>query len=494
MLLDPSAFGSQVRPDAQVCVVGGGVCGLTLAHALAGRGVDVLLLESGGRGLDRAAQELNQGDVRGDAYTGLVATRHRQLGGTPHIWNTSVGSGMGAKYVPLDPEDFADWPWSAENLAPWYRAAHELCGLGPFRYDATDWLAPGDRLLTGPGDPLRSGVYQLGRREVFTQELPAALLAASNVRVVPGATVTRLIRDGERLTELEVARPNGTRYRIHPDAVVLAAGAIENARLLLASGFESDWLGRGFMEHPRDRSLVLVPRSVESLGAAAFYDTHPGPGGTLIHGRLTLSPASRRDHRLPNASISLFLRRRPAQESRGKQLLRRLQLLSPPFQGGYGWSRHPERDQAFDAFRLVVNLEQRPHRDNRITLGPDRDRLGVPKALLTYRWRNEEQVDLDRLRSLLATWFADSGHGVLQYQPGLPPDPNAHHHAGTTRMATEARDGVVSPEGRLHGSRNLYVVGSSVFPSAGFANPTLTAVALALRMADHLASSRDSAR
>ena len=93
-----------------------------------------------------------------------------------------------------------------------------------------------------------------------------------------------------------------------------------------------------------------------------------------------------------------------------------------------------------------------------------------------------------RLRGRLAEWFAAGGHGRLEYREGLPPDPNAHHHAGTTRMSEDPADGVVTPSCRVHGVENLYVAGASVFPTAGFANPTLTAVALTLRLADALSA------
>ena len=133
-----------------------------------------------------------------------------------------------------------------------------------------------------------------------------------------------------------------------------------------------------------------------------------------------------------------------------------------------------------------MNLEQRPHPDNRITLGSDRDALGMPRPVLHWRWRPDEQVGLQRLRALLVSSFESAGVGRVQVDSRLPTDPNAHHHAGTTRMARDPRHGVVDPDGRVHGTRNLFVCGASVFPTAGFANPTLTIVALALRLADHL--------
>src|SRR6185436_3827096 len=97
--------------DADVCVVGAGPAGLTLARELAARQRRIVVLESGGRGPDPMARELCEGTTRGDAYAALSVTRHRQAGGTAQIWNTLVDRTVGAKYVPLDGLDFEARPW-----------------------------------------------------------------------------------------------------------------------------------------------------------------------------------------------------------------------------------------------------------------------------------------------------------------------------------------------------------------------------------------------
>ena len=133
-----------------------------------------------------------------------------------------------------------------------------------------------------------------------------------------------------------------------------------------------------------------------------------------------------------------------------------------------------------------MNVEQRPNPENRIVLGTSRDRHGLPRAVLHWRWRDEEQAELARLRTRLATWLEAADLGRVEVQATSRPDPNAHHHAGTTRMHVDASRGVVDPDGRVHSMDNLYVTGASLFPTAGFANPALTIVALAVRLADHL--------
>ena len=152
----------------------------------------------------------------------------------------------------------------------------------------------------------------------------------------------------------------------------------------------------------------------------------------------------------------------------------------------YGWSRMQSPTTAFDRFDIVLNLEQRPRPDNRIELSSRTDRFGNPLPRLLLRWTEEEQNDLERMRGLLREWFRVANLGDLQTTVGRRPDLSAHHHAGTTRMTLDPRDGVVDPEGRVFGIDNLYVTGASVLPTAGFANPTLTIVALARRLGRHL--------
>jgi choline dehydrogenase-like flavoprotein len=150
------------------------------------------------------------------------------------------------------------------------------------------------------------------------------------------------------------------------------------------------------------------------------------------------------------------------------------------------WSRRRGKPRRFAAFELLLNLEQAPDPDNRVVLDTDCDRFGLPRPVLHWRWRARDQANLVRLRALVADELERHGLGRVEVDADGIPDPNAHHHMGTTRMHQDPRQGVVDAHGRVHGLSNLYVAGSSLFPTGGFANPTLTIVALALRLADHL--------
>lgn len=477
-----------------------------MARELIGRSLDILVLESGGLKPEEGIQELNDGTVVGGPYVGLRQTRYRGAGGAVQLWNTPVNGEIGGKYAPLDPWDFdqrsdvplSGWPFDRQHLDPFYERAQKACGLGRFAYDGSEWSDGPRPVLTPAGDHVTTRVYQFGSARPLSGRNVRDVRAASNVRLCHHATACRLEMDGagRRVVEAEVAVLPERRLRVRAGIFVLAAGAIENARLLLLSGGSrrdapgnsGDWIGRCFMEHPRDYSLTLIPSSPKVYCDARFFDPHRARCGTIIGGRLALQEKAIRSG-LPNASVTLLPRERALAEAPGaaRRLLARVRRLGRRrSRGGYGWSSVPNPAKVFDAFRLVVNLEQRPHPENRVVLSASRDPLGVPRAELHWRWRDQEQAGLERLRTSLAGWLDKAGLGRLEVRPGLRPDPNAHHHAGTTRMSKNPRHGVVDADGRIHGMDNVYITGSSVFPTVGFANPTLTIVALALRLADHL--------
>lgn len=311
--------------------------------------------------------------------------------------------------------------------------------------------------------------------------------------LLPSTTVVELVTDTplRSVRGVRAVRADGEGVRVEARHVVLACGAVENARLLLLAGLGGDrleWLGRGFMEHARDFSMVLVPESPGLFAEASFYDLHDRDDGVRVGGRLAPTAGARDAHDLPNASMTLI----PRARGRGRRSLleRTLRAMRRALGGGregrYGWSRVPAPERAFDIFDIVLNLEQRPRFGNRIELSGRRDRHGNPLPRLVLRWTEREQARLGRLRSLLEAWFRTAGLGKLRLTEGHRPDLSAHHHAGTTRMAGGPGEGVVDPDARVFGVDGLYAAGASVFPAAGFANPTLTVVATALRLADHL--------
>ncbi len=495
--------------ETDLCIVGAGPAALVIGRELASAGVRLTMLESGGHAYEQTSQDLNAGGVVGAAYDDLRSVRRRQLGGTVNSWNTYIGDEIAAKYAPLDVIDFehrdwlphSGWPFDAADLEPWYRKAQAICGLGPLAYDARDWIddrfAPPLRL---EDSGITTKIYQFGTAAALVDAQTTAIRDSAHAQLLLHATVTELKTYplAERIAAaLVVVRGRRDPIRVTAQVFVLACGGIENARLLLLSddtrpaglGNEHGWVGRCFMEHPRDYALTLLPARDTFLTEAHFYDQHDAAHGGVVMGRLAIAADALREARALQASATLLpIWRTPSPLLRILRSRKRNQGSRDAAypRGGAGWSRRSAGTEMLSGVRLLLNLEQAPSPHNRITLSADRDELGSRKTQLHWTWTEPEQRQLENTRRRFADALESAKYGKVHVETKRRPDPNAHHHAGTTRMHRDPQLGVVDADARVHGVENLFVAGGSVFPTAGFANPTLTIVALAARLAAHL--------
>lgn len=515
---------------AEVCIVGAGAAGQTLAKRLADAGRDVLLLESGGFDYDPAVQALNEAENTGLPYYDLERARLRFFGGTTAIW--------GGRTCRLDPIDFeardwipfSGWPFAAGDLAPYYQAAEAQLELLSDHH-AIHVL---DRLKSRPRlnrDVIDADYWQFDLKiDRFTADHRRDLLGHPRLRVVTGATVTEVALGpaGRAVSHLGVADLSGRRARVEARTFVVACGGIENARLLLASrsvrpngvGNDSDWVGRGFMEHIHCRGGEIVaerPLSVLGMGTAfrmrgsRFAPAYrSGDGLQRREGILNCSFTInvRKPPGLPMSSFMKgfnFMRHAMAVPDKGwrktwyavKHGGTRLQEMLDPVRP---WLLTKTKDRRIYA---VVRTEQAPNPDSRVTLDPTAsDALGLPRARLhwaaseldkrsvavTMRALGEELERLGLGTVKPSPWLDDPAV-PWEFDPLISKNPIAgYHHMGTTRMADDPARGVTDGDGKVHGLGNLYVAGSSLFPTSGWANPTLTIIALALKQADHLAA------
>ncbi len=490
-------------------MIGAGPVGLTVAEILRSRGVEVVLLESGGTAPDERARDLDAGECVDGTYADLRDVRARGVGGTATIWNTVLHGVPMAKYVPLDEADFearpwiphSGWPFGRDAMEPWYERAHDLCGLEPYR--PTEAPDPhGYPLLSFPDGGLRTDVYHYAPAARFTEALPAGLRAAPGVTLVRGATVTQidLAPDGGRVHEVRWGTFGEGSGAVRASFFVLAAGGLENARLLLlqrdrgTSHGHDEWLGAGFMEHPVDATLELVTHAPALVPPEGFYS--PAGIGKVagVVGRIALAPELLRDERLPNASIRLVHVQNPPvlRAPSVRRAARRLVPTSALRRMIGGMARRIWRSSApvvGSTYQVLIDLEQIPSKENRVTLSNQRDEFGRRRMRLHWRWSATDEANRERILNVVERELDRAGVGRVRRVRSLPPHPAAHHHMGTTRMHDQPSEGVVDADLRVHGTENLYVAGSSVFPTGGFANPTLTAIALAVRLAEHLAGS-----
>ncbi|HLZ70245.1 MAG TPA: GMC family oxidoreductase [Dehalococcoidia bacterium] len=539
MLIDANALPDGATLSADVCIIGAGPAGITVARELAGARLRVCLLESGGLDADDGAQDLAGGEIDGDWQQPLRDTRRRRVGGTAHGWAERIGFRKpGGRFLPLSPLDFerrdwlphSGWPFGVETLLPYYRRAQRVCRIGPFAYDGRAWQTPKTPASPLPEATIETRVFQIGRRSVFTSSYRDELVAHQFATLYQHATVLELQTNdaGTAVERASVAAGNGRRFTVAARTFVLALGGIENARLLLLSrrrhaaglGNGHDLVGRFLMEHPQVRSGLLVPFAAQTLRHAGLYDVHHA-FGTPVMGHLAPSEAARQRDALPNLGMMLFPVPRPAAiaaTAAAWRVLRRPRLLlrgdaraclwtarqagadlAPPLLrlltrpqpllpalGWGGWSAGPFGGRGFVAYDTLCLTEQAPCPESRVTLAATRDSLGQPRARVEWRWREADRERVRRVLDLFAGECASAGIGYFRPSPDQVPPTLSHHHLGATRMHASPRCGVVDADCRVHDLANLYVAGSSVFPTGGYASPTLSVIALALRLADRV--------
>ncbi|MBT8336684.1 MAG: FAD-dependent monooxygenase, partial [Gemmatimonadetes bacterium] len=426
--------------ETDVCIVGAGPVGLVLADTLSGRGVHVTLLE---RGTGSGPLDVPEPDPDLDAaldapgWNPLWQSRCAGTGGTVRMWNNYVDNEASAKLLPFEPIDFearpglplTGWPFGFDHLRRYLDGAAEVCGL-----PADAWGDAGARGLDSTGTPgpwappLQLRWYAFGGQSPFLDSVPARLRARPHVRWLRGAAVVAFdtADHGARVTAV---RWTGTAPgEVRTSALVLAAGTIENARLLLATADgaawgDSEWLGRGLMEHPIDRSMHLITRSplltpdLGVFGPHRWGSSRGDAEGAAVWrmARLGIAADELRAESLPNASLRVREPRgraeaaaqavleAPTARSWGRRLVpsvRARRLIGDTVRGA---ARGVRRFRA-TTLPLLVDLEQWPHPDNRVVLEPPTGPDVLPKARVRWRWTAED----DARRELLVDRFVDA--------------------------------------------------------------------------------------
>eukprot|EP00439_Symbiodinium_sp_Y106_P090065 s1_g2601.t1 len=479
MFLDFRKSATPNRFEFDVCIIGAGPAGISIARELGETGLRVGLLESGGYDADGDTQALYAGETVGFQHTDLDACRLRYLGGSSNCWNGWC--------APLEEIDFEErawvpnsgWPIDLSELEPFYRRAQAVCEVGPYRYGESVW----DEIpqIKQPFDDalVRSTFWQYSPPTRFGQRYRAELANLPDVTILLHANAINLAVDdsGKAISEIEISTLEGRGGRVGAKAVVLACGGIENPRLLLASNDtlpngvanQNDQVGRYFMEHPYAISAYVVSKP---------FDHQPSVDkaieGTRLESVFCTGFQAQRDRQVMN-SMALFW---PDQD---------IEHL-------FGWGRGmlPEAPPGYSAYGLMSQSEQAPNPLSRIGLSANKDRFGKPMAKMDWRLLPIDKETVRVQMELLGGEYARLGLGRLKLADWLL-DGDAfwgvgggNHHMGTTRMGDDPLTSVVDRDCRVHGMRNLFVAGSSVFSTAGWANPTLTLVALALRLSDKL--------
>lgn len=468
-----------------VCVFGSGPAGLSLALRLSAQGLDVVIVEAGGREVEQESQDFYRGAVVGDPYFDLDEARLRMLGGTSMHWTGVCRT--------LDPIDFkhercfehAGWPIGHDDLSPYLPDASEILNIsGDFLDEAVSpEVVFREHKLTDP-EPLR-----------FADKYESEIQSSSRIDLVLHAALVNLVHDEGIVRRAEVRTSNGKTLWVEADFFALCLGGIENSRALLWINERNDrklvanhdMIGRFWMEHPD----LYCGQAIVFEKARRFlsFEKNDSMKREKWKAFFGLNQSVMEDRDLPNHALAFY----GLSSRKGlKGLVQDIACVAPQLAIGIA---HGIGKDVICGSALFVQAEQIPDPNNRITLGIDKDSFGVPRPSIYWR---KTALDLDFLRRWLITFgaaFAESDLGRIKYldwvfEDGAPVpvkhDSAHYHHMGGTRMSLSPDHGVVDPDLRVYGTRNLYVGGSSVFSTSGWANPTLPIVQLSLRLGDHI--------
>ncbi len=541
MLIDASTLtpGHVVRTD--VCIVGAGPGGLSVAQQLAGSTLGVVVLDAGAEDAARTPADVHtqiEGTSTGDAYPAVDVVRSQGVGGTTVQW----GRWLGVRLKRLEVQDFerrewlprSGWPFGLAELDPFYERAEDAFAIGRFAADVPAGSPEAVRHPLTVG-PLTATEFRFSRRWTLLDGQRAAFTGRGNIDVYTRASVTELDDSGTpgRVQRAHVRSAPGRGFTVEARWFVLAAGGIGNPHLLLLSnrtrpeglGNEHDNVGRFFADHPafshvgvrlHDPQLLTrlqeygpADRGGVGIVRALSVDPEVLEREQLMHSWTVVSPrvsrryldaidAARdilsvvREH--PRDVPAAALRRAGALVRGARPVVEALRTGTRQHAIPAGWAQRPVSPRLFEPGVLTLSstYEQAPNPDSRITLGPGVDNLGQRQAHLDYRW---SELDLRTARGtteLIGKALADAGLGELimptdhEYPDHAGTQNSGHHPLGTTRMSDDPEQGVVDANGRMHTVSNVSIVGSSTFPTGGSANPTLTLVALAIRHGEHL--------
>jgi choline dehydrogenase-like flavoprotein len=564
MFADARNVPKDTAVETDVCIIGGGAAGITLAREFSGSPFRVIVLESGDFEYDPSTQALYAGPSVGpQTYDPLDGPRLRYFGGTTNHW--------GGICRPFEPEDFeprenirySGWPIRKADIAAFYGPATRVVGLSSDQFDLSYWAErdgssplelADDRIVNRVTLNVPDDVRSFGER--FRRELERS----RNVTVHLRANVMSIETDdaGATVASVRVATLSGNRFQVNAKLFILATGAIENARLLLASrsrfpnglGNQNDVVGRFFAEHPRFIGGVLIPSN--PYPGIKFYELHKVEG-SVLRGYLGTS----KQFQLDEGFLDLQWRPEPIYDPRVDSVLtspsvssakrivrdgrrgrippdfvrhvsrvmtdmmtwqryvipgapvpmpypevlarllrsdrREFDNLLPELLGDVAGRVYTERVRApVNQVTLTTRIEQAPNPDSRVHLIADRDSLGMQRVALDWRLSEIDRRNARRSLELLGADVGAAGIGRLRILLDADDDTwpadlgGGSHHMGTTRMSTNPKEGVVDRNLRVHGMSNLFIGGSSVYPTAGGGTPTLTLVALALRLAGHV--------
>ena len=525
MFVDFDSVSDPVPLEADICIVGAGAAGITLALELIPTGKKILLLEGGDLRPKTQSQSLYEMDLAGH-YESPSRSRLRYFGGSTNHWDGSVRTFSRIDFETRSWVANSGWPISFDDVYPYYSRAFVYVEAGPLADEkpyVNDYLGGLTAKLAKTGFECKVGYHSTPTH--FGIQYADKLREAPNLTVVLNANLISINEAQNRrsVESLTVANYKGRKTEVKSRGnYVIALGGLENARALLLSdkvtpggiGNEYGTVGRYFMDHPAIKAIVFHPsqefvkswrQGLLQFGGIDHALTLSASEEVLrqehlVNARMPFDPVTEIDvstgiesmHQIEKAVSKMMPL--PHILSHLANIWKDEDLIVEQYRRKNGSAPTQSRGDKFGGYLFDMMMEQRPDPDNRITLTDKRDALGLRKGKVSWRLQQQEKDDFKRFVNLFAKRMGAQGLGIVQ---SLLDDDDTDrrfnelinwgsHHMGSTRMSATPKTGVVDGQQRIHGRENIYMAGSSVFPTGSHIPPTATIVATSIRLADHL--------
>ncbi len=524
MIIDANHIENPATFKADICILGGGVAGIVIANELLESNKSVVLLESGSEHFDAKTQDLYKAEAFPKKFPDPHFSRLRFLGGSSNHWENSI-----ERFDPIDLKkrkwvENSGWPLDYAELSYFYPKAEHYCGVGGDGYDFEFWKKKyGSKDLLSKSRLFKSVVSKSPLYPTqFFRKHGKELVSNTNVTVIKNANVVDLIYDNEaeKVESVAFRAFQKLQHTVEAKYFIMCMGGIENARMLLIFnekykgklGDHNGNVGRYFMEHPTIRGAHFIPFRKKSLDQ--IYGGVKN-GGVRVKGRLSLTESAQESYRTNNLRMYLVeqskltlsdgissshivsdsFKEYELPENFGGHLLNIIKdgdhIAETFLKNEFDTSFFNDAYE-FGGYQIVSMIEQTPDKNNRIKLGNEKDSLGLKKIHIDFRitqsdkdaaWKTLELLAKDQgiLASGRLRLLKNRESRIWNSQLGF-----GSHHMGTTRMGRSVKDGVVDSSLKVFGTKNLFISGSSVFPTGGHVPPTLTVVAMSIRLAREL--------
>lgn len=517
MLIDLREYNSAQPMQADVCIIGSGAAGIAAAREFLNTDIKVLLIESGNERFNQEIQDLYKVQFEDCQYTGAVHGRFRTVGGSTTRW--------GGQALPLTGHDFekrdwvrhSGWPISYEEVNRYIPRALDLMRVDQMNYTTDVFPLLGLEPPAFSKDVLDYHVSKWSPAPDFKKNYIAALKASPNITLVTNANVTRIDLN-ESLGKAESVQLSTMEHKtavVQARHFLLCTGGIENARILLSNnhqmpagiGNQHDLVGRFLQDHPS--CMIGVLDKCNRGRIQKLFNIHYRKG-LKYSVRFSLNKKSQQQFKTMNATGSLFF---SYQSDHAMQIIsstlwavksksfsgrhvKRLLKLSYRFPDlivpAYYYAFHRRSVKPRTIFDINVMTEQEPNPESRVYLSNEKDRLGIPISVVKWKLTDLSWHTTATFANLIKEQFQTAGLGEIKLQDWLKSKDTGwetrltdlNHHIGTTRMSELPANGVVDPSCKVHGLHNFWIAGSSVFPTGGHSNPTLTLLALTYRTVD----------